>query len=308
MSDSAIFRFNFSVDDDDEMSDDADHTESTNVSFHPSIITTTFHSSMNNSSLSSEDTLPFEIVNIPKLEDINYLKQFSIEWRGLMKYINITTKLQHEQHISQTTNSDIVKNKYEGGFKLWECSEDLVEFLMNDSKFVNDNVKNRNVLELGCGHALPSIYCLLQGGAKKCAFQDYNKEVIQLLTIPNLLLNISQHEIISTTLDKCQFFSGDWSKMSEHSIIQKDYDLIMMSDTIYSVDSYDKLYRVIRSAIRPGGKLLVGAKSYYFGCGGSTQQFINFVKQKDPHVQIETLKDIRDGVSNVREILLFTFE
>lgn len=179
--DSAIFRFNFSVEEEEEdevmmTSDDekniTNSEEHSKITFHPSISTNSDQST--NHDDSSSNLAPFEIVKIPKLDEINYLKQFSIEWRGgLMKYINITTKLQHEHHISQTTNSDIVKNKYEGGFKLWECSEDLVEYLMNNLKFVHEFVKNRNVLELGCGHALPAIYCLLKGGAKKCAFQDY---------------------------------------------------------------------------------------------------------------------------------------
>ena len=55
----------------------------------------------------------------------------------------------------------------------WECSEDLVEYLLEDEKFVENHVKGRNVLELGCGHSLPSIYCLVKGQAALCAFQDY---------------------------------------------------------------------------------------------------------------------------------------
>ena len=53
---------------------------------------------------------------------------------------------------------------------------------------------------------------------------------------------------------------------------------------------------------------MCGAKSYYFGCGGSTKQFKEFIQQKEgSNVKIETVKDIMDGTSNVREILLFTF-
>ena len=53
-------------------------------------------------------------------------------------------------------NSDLVKNVYEGGLKIWECSQDLVSYL-NSS---NINLKNQRILELGCGAALPSLYCL----------------------------------------------------------------------------------------------------------------------------------------------------
>ena len=52
----------------------------------------------------------------------------------------------------------------------------------------------------------------------------------------------------------------------------------------------------------------MGAKSYYFGCGGSTKQFKDFIKQEEgDKVTIETVRDLADGTSNVREILLLTF-
>ena len=54
-----------------------------------------------------------------------------------------------------------------GGMKLWECSRDLVTFLDGEEPLIG-----RHVLELGCGAALPSVFCLLRG-AETVTVQDY---------------------------------------------------------------------------------------------------------------------------------------
>lgn len=42
-------------------------------------------------------------------------------------------------------NSDLIKGVYEGGFKTWECSIDMVQFL---SGLPNDQISNKKVLEV----------------------------------------------------------------------------------------------------------------------------------------------------------------
>jgi hypothetical protein len=43
--------------------------------------------------------------------------------------------------------------------------------------------------------------------------QDYNIEVIEHVTIPNVLLNAPEH--LSITPDRCRFYAGDWSHFSQ---------------------------------------------------------------------------------------------
>lgn len=65
------------------------------------------------------------------------------------------------------TTSDIQAGVYEGGFKLWECSLDLVkyvELLLRDSQ--TPFRMPRKVMELGCGHAIPGIHALQRGACK----------------------------------------------------------------------------------------------------------------------------------------------
>lgn len=88
--------------------------------------------------------------------------------------------------LNLTGNSDLIRGVYEGGFKTWECSIDLVQWL---STLPKQEITNKSVLELGCGSALPSLYLLEKSFNNKVDVQDYNDQVIRLITLPNILLN-----------------------------------------------------------------------------------------------------------------------
>ena len=53
-------------------------------------------------------------------------------------------------------SSDLVSGVYEGGVKVWECTFDLIDYLHSNKEIMKD----RKIMELGCGQALPSIFCL----------------------------------------------------------------------------------------------------------------------------------------------------
>ncbi|KAF9445686.1 hypothetical protein P691DRAFT_709918 [Macrolepiota fuliginosa MF-IS2] len=94
--------------------------------------------------------------------------------------------------------SDLVPRIYEGGLKTWECSIDLVEYL--DSIKGLKGLCGKDVLELGCGTAVPSLYILCdlffnpppsdttQLPETIIYLQDYNDSVLELVTLPNILL------------------------------------------------------------------------------------------------------------------------
>nr|AIW62598.1 conserved hypothetical protein [Scytodes thoracica] len=78
---------------------------------------------------------------------------------------------------------DLVPGVYEGGFKVWECSLDLIKYLHEANCLVNQ----LEVIELGCGSGLPGLLAYHRGC--DVTFQDFNKEVLEYLTIPNVILN-----------------------------------------------------------------------------------------------------------------------
>ena len=92
----------------------------------------------------------------------------------------------------QSSTSDLVKGKYEGGAKLWECAIDLCEYLLRMTTD-KESLKNANVLELGCGHGLPGIVCV-KLGAGHVTFADYNPDVLRSLTVPNVRANETKKE------------------------------------------------------------------------------------------------------------------
>ena len=91
-------------------------------------------------------------------------------------------------------NTDLQTNVYEGGYKTWECSLDLVKYLLDRGprKDLDDLVRVNHVVELGCGSAVPSLllfqYALKNQLSMIFTLADYNADVIRLVTLPNLVL------------------------------------------------------------------------------------------------------------------------
>jgi len=196
--------------------------------------------------------------------------------------------------------SDLVPGEYEGGLKLWECALDLLNYL-NDEKL---DFKNQKVLDLGCGAGIPGIFCFLNGAVVH--FQDYNEEVINLITIPNIIVNAQKHST-NYLEENCKFFAGDWKrfgKMFSSLPESEKYDYILTSETIYNPASYEDLYSIFKSVLKSTGRIYVAAKSYYFGVGGSTLQFNTFITEKGDF-SIRTCQVFKEGIK--REIFELRF-
>lgn len=173
---------------------------------------------------------------------------------------------------AESQHSDLIPAKYEGGLKIWECTYDLIEYLIKE----NIVFENKLVLDLGCGTGIIGLVALLKGSLVH--FQDYNVEVIKSVTISNVLLNFEDKWKI---LDKCEFYCGDWASFV--MLFDKDedqkYDFIFTSETIYNPENHRKLYEVFKKRLKPNGIGFVAAKTYYFGVGGGMRQFETIVKE-----------------------------
>eukprot|EP00850_Spirogloea_muscicola_P000972 SM000003S11217 [mRNA] locus=s3:1644579:1647510:+ [translate_table: standard] len=89
--------------------------------------------------------------------------------------------------------------------------------------------------------------------------------------------------------------------------VEAGYDIVLMSETIYCMESYPKLLGLIRKVLRsPYGVMYVAGKKHYFGVGGGTRQFKNFVEE-DGYLHSHLVAEFADGASNVREIWKFFF-
>ncbi|GFN90751.1 histidine protein methyltransferase 1 homolog [Plakobranchus ocellatus] len=152
-------------------------------------------------------------------------------------------------------------------------------------------------IKLGCGAGLPGVYCC-SCGAKKVDFQDYNEEVLQLLTHTNVHKNISEE-----TVTQCRYFSGDWCSFSQFLQHEKlRYDVILTAETIYSPKNYACLHGVLCEALMDNGIVVLAAKVYYFGVGGSVDGFLEYVK-KQKQFTAEIVHTIQAAVP--RNIIIF---
>ncbi|MBW0493602.1 hypothetical protein O181_033317 [Austropuccinia psidii MF-1] len=222
--------------------------------------------------------------------------------------------------------SDLIPGIYEGGFKTWECSIDLASHL-NDSihllksHLASDSKKTFKILEIGCGSAVPTsflcfelfkhllkikpLFKLLidkpnqqinnhnQIPQIKITLQDFNSDVLKLLTLPNILLafyhahQLDQNKILKASDDleitqelksnfitflnfhqlEFEFIHGPWSTFQPEPC-----NLIYSSETIYSLDSIQDFVKIIfkHKTLVDKSKpiILVAAKTIYFGVGG----------------------------------------
>ncbi|BFF95771.1 histidine protein methyltransferase 1 homolog [Drosophila madeirensis] len=181
---------------------------------------------------------------------------------------------------SEESHSDLITGVYEGGAKIWECTDDLLLYLSEN--YEDSYWKDKRVLDLGCGSGLLGIYAL-QCGAK-VDFQDYNKDVLEQITIPNVMLNVqadlSDDDKLAFVEDNTSFYSGDWSHFAQLTLDTEKYDLILTSETIYNIENQQKLLDTFSSRLKADGTVLVAGKSHYFGVGGGLEQFVDVIKQE----------------------------
>ncbi|KWU46482.1 hypothetical protein RHOSPDRAFT_31938 [Rhodotorula sp. JG-1b] len=282
----------------------------------------------------------FQILNQDECEADDHQASVDKEVKGKTKEVFVDEQ------------SDLVKGVYEGGLKTWECSLDLVDCLDQqgypvDRDLATKRIRGSSVLEIGCGTAIPTCAVfarLLNEIAQdptpedspkprktRIHVQDYNKQVLNLITFPNLLLTYAQHFLLPTKapdadeepadetgrpgelevspefLDSFEaflerenidlrFFEGDWSGMDAAVRADPDgpYDLVLTSETVYSVPSLEPLINLLeaasrrrlnRSADEIGPLCLVACKRIYFGVGGGELEFRRRVEERGAKVE-----------------------
>ena len=212
-----------------------------------------------------------------------------------LNYIHFNNSLIKSTNVPE--NTDLISGKYEGGIKIWECDQDLLEFLPS---IYNDSWKNKNILDMGCGHGLPGIYLLLKGINEIC-FQDFNKEVLDNIT--KNYINQLKNNFGLNFEKKVYYVDGDWGEFQYN----KKFDVIISGDTLYNNSNYEKIYNLIKNNLNKDGEAFFASKRFYFGVGGGSSEFRQYISDRN-EFQIEQVKTIKDGINNIRVILKITWK
>jgi SAM-dependent methyltransferase len=195
-------------------------------------------------------------------------------------------------------SSDLVPGSYEGGYKLWECTGDLVSYLHRTSL---SSLSGMSVLELGAGHALPALFAV-RSGAAIVDVADFNEQVLLDVTHVNIRLNCE-----GPVADSMRMVAGDWAGIPQ-VLDGAQYDYVLAAEVVYSLDSVNRLADCVLRTLKPGGGIaLIAGKTYYFGVGGGMRAFQTAIEQQaaalNVNVSVHVAEELRDGISNVREIL-----
>lgn len=230
--------------------------------------------------------------------------------------------------------NDLISSVYEGGFKIWECTEDLMKYLSESGDC--KRIKGKTVIDIGCGVGLLGVYALKFCHADFVTFQDFNKNVILDATGPTALINTQSGrdgensptngqddhiangetevdaymknfndcpKLAETASSKMDFIAGDWSELQNpltNLVKHTQYDVVLSSETIYNEGNYDALHDYLKAVTKINSVILMSAKSHYFGVGGGVNSWIDFVKRKG----VFTVDIVKDVEANLRRHIL----
>ncbi|KAJ4320612.1 hypothetical protein N0V84_005794 [Fusarium piperis] len=172
-------------------------------------------------------------------------------------------------------NHDVKTGVYEGGFKSWESSVDLVKVLAAKKAISTLEQMPLRVMELGCGTALPSLalfqWTMASKSEKKplsLILADYNPSVLQLVTLPNFILSWALNNTQLPALQEAFTIEGEVELGPEvlaafqQSLLESNVTLSFISGA-WSQGFVDLIYALPTSNTQPSSTLILGAETIY---------------------------------------------
>ncbi|MCO4795575.1 MAG: methyltransferase domain-containing protein [Bacteriovoracaceae bacterium] len=162
---------------------------------------------------------------------------------------------------------------------IWPSSEALAQIMLTSP------IKNKTILEVGCGMALPSL--LLNKRKADITATDHHPDA-ELFLEKNLKLNNDTG---------FPFIRADWK---DESNLLKKYDLIIASDLLYQIGNPKLLSKFINNHLNPNGdvflvdpgrgntnRFIKEMKIHGFKCDQNNHKFSTHLKQE---VNLKVLK------------------
>jgi predicted nicotinamide N-methyase len=125
---------------------------------------------------------------------------------------------------------------------IWPSARGLTEYIASQFPIRFDELR---ILEVGCGLALPSLYCARKGA--EVTATDFHPEV------PNFLAkNIALNQIKSLN-----FKSVNWTDVSAAPPPHLRYNWVIGSDILYESQHPEPVAKALAAFVRPGGTVLL---------------------------------------------------
>eukprot|EP00966_Prymnesium_polylepis_P155106 3582127-Prymnesium_polylepis.1 len=157
------------------------------------------------------DAWPIEDVPVPDDCKSRALRKRTLPESQLATLLEADAPSEVPPAAGNMSNSDLLSNVYEGGFKLWECARDLLQVVSECVARGELELTGAAVLEAGCGAGLPGMLAM-QLGASRLVLQDFNPGVLRAMTMPALQLNGLWARAQAADV---RFLGGDWSCVSD---------------------------------------------------------------------------------------------
>ena len=139
----------------------------------------------------------------------------------------------------------------ESGTVIWGASLYLSQWLSHNRQYI----KQKHVIELGCGCGIASVFAALLG-AQSVLATDYVRKV----------LTQTQHHISLNELDNMSVDVVDWyAVLSGEAKAPIQADLLMASDVIYGSSNVEPLMATIDACTKPSGIVVIATRDGRMG-------------------------------------------
>lgn len=113
-----------------------------------------------------------EVIDIVKEQHVNCFESNKCE----IGYLDNTL-------LTDKSDTDLIPRVYEGGFKIWECTQDLADLLTGSA---DNEFSGKIVCDLGCSAGVLGIIALINNAAK-VDFQDYVSLIVEMRRVVTYL-------------------------------------------------------------------------------------------------------------------------
>jgi predicted nicotinamide N-methyase len=142
------------------------------------------------------------------------------------------------------------------GAVVWDASIILAKYMENNPKLFNSNsISGKRVIELGSGCGLGGLAFMMRGAMVTLTDLD---PVVQALTSLNARNIYSKMltEFSSVQIHAPKVIPLDWTDFSVNSFDEEPYDLVLLTDCVFSSDLVPYLVSAIRAFCGPKSEIL----------------------------------------------------